>query len=133
MTRSTTANMVMGFDFGMKRIGVAVGQRVTGTATAVTVLKAKDGIPNWQAISALLKEWSPDELVVGNPLNMDGTDSEMTHLSKKFANRLHGRFGLTCHHIDERLTTFEARDADSEGDVDDIAACLIVESYFRTG
>ena len=98
-------DVVIGFDFGMKRIGVAVGQRVTGTATALAVLPAKNGIPDWQVIENLLKEWQPDLLVVGNPINMDGTASDMSRLSKKFANRLHGRFGVPCEQVDERLTT----------------------------
>ncbi|HAW77355.1 MAG TPA: Holliday junction resolvase RuvX, partial [Alteromonas australica] len=80
---------VLAFDFGTKSIGVAVGQEVTGTASPLAALKARDGIPDWQQIAALYEEWQPHLVVVGLPLNMDGSEQEMTQRAKKFANRLH--------------------------------------------
>ena len=80
---------VLAFDFGTKSIGCAVGQSITGTAQALPAFKAQDGIPNWSAIENCLKEWKPDVLVVGLPLNMDGTIQDLTLRAKKFANRLH--------------------------------------------
>lgn len=127
-----TGGVVMGFDFGTKKIGVAVGQSITGTASPLTILKARDGIPNWQEIEHLLKEWEPILLVVGLPLNMDGTPSEMSRLSAKFARKLNGRFNLPSQTVDERLSSFEAAGmTDQEGPIDAIAAQLILETYFR--
>ena len=131
---------VLAFDFGTKSIGCAVGQSITGTAQALPAFKAQDGIPNWRAIENCLKEWKPDVLVVGLPLNMDGTIQDLTLRAKKFANRLHGRFGITVELQDERLTTMEARSEIFErggfrslkkDKVDGISACLILESWFE--
>ncbi|OOF35841.1 Holliday junction resolvase RuvX [Rodentibacter heidelbergensis] len=131
----------LAFDFGMKSIGCAVGQSITGTAQALPAFKAQDGIPNWDAIEKCLKEWKPDMVVVGLPLNMDGTEQELTLKAKKFANRLTGRFGVKVALQDERLTTTEARSeiferggfkALKKGKIDGISACLILESWFET-
>ncbi|WP_028117533.1 Holliday junction resolvase RuvX [Ferrimonas senticii] len=132
---------ILAFDFGTKSIGVAVGQSITGTARPLVGIKARDGIPNWDQIAALIKEWQPDQLVVGLPLNMDGTEQEVTRLAQKFANRLHGRFGVKTVTHDERLTTIDAR-ADlfarggyrslSKGAVDAQSAAVILESYFES-
>jgi len=126
------AEIVMGFDFGTSKIGVAVGQAITGTATPLTILKARDGIPDWQQVEKLIKEWQPSKLVVGLPLNMDDTPSEMSRLAEKFARKLSGRFNLPSETVDERLSSFEAANR-SEGEklIDAIAAQLILETYFR--
>ncbi|OOF40735.1 Holliday junction DNA helicase RuvA [Rodentibacter mrazii] len=130
----------LAFDFGMKSIGCAVGQSITGTAQALPAFKAQDGIPNWENIEKCLKEWNPDFVVVGLPLNMDGTEQELTLRAKKFANRLNGRFGVKVVLQDERLTTTQARSeifdrggfrALKKGKVDGISACLILESWFE--
>ncbi len=129
---------VLAFDYGTRQIGVAVGQTLTGTATPVTVLKARDGIPDWEKISALLDRWQPRKLLVGLPLNMDGSRSEFCSRAEKFARRLHGRFGLPVEMMDERLSTFEAkqqlprRSSYRENPVDDSAACLILESWLQS-
>lgn len=131
---------VLAFDFGTKSIGCAVGQSITGTAQALPAFKAQDGIPDWNAIEKCLTTWKPDVVVVGLPLNMDGTEQELTGRARKFANRLHGRFGVKVVLQDERLTTTEARaeifsrggyKALSKSKVDGIAACLILESWFE--
>lgn len=131
---------ILGFDYGTKSIGVAVGQEITGTASPEAALVANDGVPNWQQVEAVLKQWQPDLLVVGLPLNMDGTEQELTQRAKKFGNRLHGRFGYPVEWQDERLTTVDARarlfelggfKALSKGKVDSVSAVLIVESYFE--
>ncbi|OOF51237.1 Holliday junction DNA helicase RuvA [Rodentibacter genomosp. 1] len=131
----------LAFDFGMKSIGCAVGQSITGTAQALPAFKAQDGIPNWDAIAKCFQEWKPEVVVVGLPLNMDGTDQELTLSAKKFANRLNGRFGVKVALQDERLTTTEARReiferggfrALKKGKVDGISACLILESWFES-
>lgn len=130
----------LAFDFGTLSIGCAVGQSITGTAQALPAFKAQDGIPNWDAIEKCLKEWKPNLVVVGLPLNMDGTEQELTVRARKFANRLHGRFGVRVELQDERLTTTEARTeifarggykALNKSKVDGISACLILESWFE--
>lgn len=100
---------LLAFDFGTKSIGVAVGQRITGTARPLPAIKAQDGTPDWNLIERLLKEWQPDEIIVGLPLNMDGTEQPLTARARKFANRIHGRFGVEVKLHDERLSTVEAR------------------------
>lgn len=132
---------IIAFDFGEKSIGCAVGQSITGTAQALPAFNAQNGIPNWDAIEKLLAEWQPNLLVVGLPLNMDGTEQPLTQRAKKFANRLNGRFQLPVQLHDERLTTVEARaeifsrggfKALKKDKVDSISACLILESWFES-
>lgn len=131
---------VICFDYGTGTIGVAVGQSVTGTATPLDDLRARDGIPDWDRVSKILNEWKPDLLLVGLPLNMDGSESELSARARKFANRLHGRFGLPVEMADERLSSFEAKghileqagSQDFKGNrVDSLAAQLILESWLR--
>ncbi|NJD00734.1 Holliday junction resolvase RuvX [Candidatus Erwinia dacicola] len=131
---------LLSFDFGTKSIGVAIGQQLTGTARPLAALKANDGVPDWNKIEALLKEWQPDRVVVGLPLNMDGTEQPLTARARKFSNRLHGRFGVQVDLHDERLSTVEARAeiferggfrALSKGRVDSLSAVIILESWFE--
>ena len=131
---------VLAFDFGTNSIGCAVGQSITGTAQGLPAFKAQDGIPNWDEIGKVINEWKPNVLVIGLPLNMDGTEQPLTQRAKKFANRLHGRFAIPIVLHDERLTTVEARSeifsrggykALKKGKVDSISACLILESWFE--
>ena len=95
-------HILLGFDFGMKRIGVAVGQTVTKTARPLETLKAKQGVPHWEKILKLIKTWQPDALIVGIPLNMDGTPQPLTEAAEQFANELKKRFELPVYGIDER-------------------------------
>ena len=135
----TQYQQLLGFDFGERTIGVAYGQSVTQTARPLIALKAKAGQPDWEQVASLLKEWKPDALVVGSPLNMDGTEQELTAKAKKFANRLHGRFGLPVLLVDERLTTVEAKarlfeqggyKSLQKDAIDNASAVLILESWF---
>jgi putative pre-16S rRNA nuclease len=130
---------VMAFDFGLARIGVAIGQSVTATANPLPTLKAKSGVPDWQVLQRLLDEWQPKLILVGEPFNMDCSDQDITLKARKFANRLHGRFGLPVEMVDERLTSAAAREEiyDYGGyrklkktQIDSIAAALILESWF---
>ena len=116
------------------------GQAITGQARELCVLKAQNGVPDWQKVEALIKEWQPDAIVVGLPLNMDGTKSEMSERAEKFARRLNGRFNLPVHTHDERLTTFEAkgqrlaqgqRGGYRERPVDALAAALLLEGWLE--
>ncbi|WP_318490215.1 Holliday junction resolvase RuvX [Photobacterium leiognathi] len=138
MSQSRT---VLGFDYGTKSIGVAIGQELTGTATPLAAIKANDGIPNWDNIEKLLKEWQPDLVVVGLPLDLEGKELEtITPRAKKFANRVHGRFGCQVELHDERLSTVEARAelferggyrSLSKGNIDSQSAVVILESWFE--
>lgn len=135
--------VVLGFDFGARRIGVAVGQGLTGRATPLQVLPARDGIADWAQLDRLIGEWQPGLLLVGEPLNMDGSASEMTLRARKFANRLRERYRLPVQQVDERLSSFEARGRQlerrrqqrpprsNEPGIDAQAACLIVETYLH--
>ena len=133
----------MAFDFGTQKIGVAVGQSVTATAQALPEIRAKDGQPDWQEVARLIDEWQPDAFVVGVPVQMDGTEFELTQRARKFGQRLHGRFGKPWFPMDERLTSFAAREQHKEQNktqrragsakgslVDSIAASLILQSWF---
>jgi putative Holliday junction resolvase len=128
----------LGFDYGTQKIGVAYGQSLTGTASAVAIIKAKDGIPDWAQIESLLEEWKPNVVVVGLPFNIDGSESELLVRATKFGNRIHGRFGIPCFGIDERLSSIEAREIllednsrpNKKAAIDDIAAQLILENWF---
>ena len=131
--------LILAFDYGTRRIGVAVGNELLHSARELTPLTARDGIPDWKVVSQLLTEWQPDLLVVGLPLNMDGSESAMSIRARKFGNRLHGRYGKPCEMVDERGTTREAkliaREAGHKGNyrqdsVDGIAAILILEGWF---
>ena len=125
-------DIIMGFDYGTRKIGVATGQLVTRTATPIAIVQARDGIPNWNDIEKLITEWKPSQLVVGLPLNMDGSESEMSIRALKFARRLTGRFNLPHQTIDERLSTREAREqSKTAGQIDDIAAKIMLESWLR--
>lgn len=128
----------MGFDFGTQRIGIAVGQRLTNSAEAIDPIKARDGVPDWDTLEKIINEWQPHVFVVGLPLNMDGSESDMSRRANKFAKRLEGRFHRPSYTHDERLTSYEAKGMVLEnvghknfGDysVDGIAARLILESW----
>ncbi|TDO95553.1 Holliday junction resolvase RuvX [Marinomonas balearica] len=134
-----TAQTVLGFDFGTSRIGVAIGQSFTMSARPLSPLKANEGIPNWDVIEKLVKEWEPDCFVVGLPLNMDGTENEMCQRARKFAKRLHGRYNQPYHMMDERLSSYDAKGQVisqggnrnfKENSVDGLAAQLILETWF---
>ncbi|PKG58305.1 Holliday junction resolvase RuvX [Shewanella sp. Choline-02u-19] len=131
---------VLGFDYGTKSIGIAIGQEITASARPLMSIKAVDGIPKWEEIGKIITEWQPDLIVVGLPLNMDGTEQEITLRAKKFGNRLNGRFGIKVVTQDERLTTADAKarlfemggyKALTKGQVDAMSAVLIIESYFE--
>lgn len=132
---------LLGFDFGTKSIGVATGQMITATAQPLPAIKANDGIPNWNIVEQVINEWKPDLVVVGLPLNMDGSEQPITQRAKKFANRLNGRFGVKITLQDERLTTASAKEfifshggykALDKGKIDSVSAALILESWMES-
>lgn len=131
--------ILLAFDFGKKRIGVAVGQTVTQTARPLATIAAKDGIPDWQTITPLMKKWKPDALVIGIPLNMDGTEQPLTNDARTFAKALKDQYNLPVFEMDERLTTKDARErlfneggykALQSGQIDQVAAQIILQNWF---
>lgn len=134
---------LIGFDFGTKRIGVAVGQTITYSATPLTVVNAKKGVPNWSLIKNLKNEWKADAFVVGMPYNVDGTEQFITKEAKKFGKKLEKKFDLPVYFVDERLTTKEANLTLSNTHnkkkllgnkrmaIDSYAAKIILESFLR--
>ncbi len=120
----------MAFDFGMKRTGVAVGNRLLGTAQAQPTIAAL-GDARFTEIALRLKEWQPDALVIGVPFHPDGAAHENTLRAKKFGRQLHGRFGLPVFEVDERYSTTEAL-ASGAKDADAASACIILEQFLRS-
>jgi len=128
------------FDFGLKRFGVASGNDLLQKGNELPPILAKDGIPDWTVIEKLVEEWQPNKFIVGLPLNMDGSQSDMSLRATKFGKRLKGRFNKEVEMMDERLSSYEAkgqvqkqknRQVDfGEHSVDGAAACLILESWF---
>ena len=130
----------LGFDFGFKRIGVAVGQRLTGSASPLSTLEAKLGVPHWDHIQKLLSQWQPLALVVGLPTCIDDSEQYTTAASRGFARQLRKRFALPVHLVDERLSTVEARAhlfaqggyrKIKNSEIDSIAACVILEQWLQ--
>ena len=119
----------LGFDFGRRRIGVAVGNSLLREATPLTTVAA-EGVARFAAIDALVHEWQPDALVVGVPFHPDGAPHENTALARRFGRQLHGRFRLPVSEVDERYSTTEAL-ADGARDVDAAAAAVILQQFLR--
>ncbi len=132
--------LVLGFDYGLRYIGVAIGQTITKSATPLTTLIAQKGTPNWDDIAKLIKKWSPSVFVVGLPYQMDGSEQFISTAARKFAVELQKRFNLPAFTMDERLTTREAKSQISElhaqkkdlPELDSYAAKLILESWMST-
>ena len=120
----------LGFDFGLKRTGVATGNRLTRTATPQATIAAV-GDARFAAIEQKLKEWQPDALVVGVPFHPDGATHENTVRAQKFARQLRGRFGLQVFEVDERYSTTEAISLGAS-DADAASACIILEQFLRS-
>ncbi|MCK9505223.1 MAG: Holliday junction resolvase RuvX [Porticoccaceae bacterium] len=137
MAEARAAITALAFDYGVKQIGIAVGQTLTGTAAPVTVIKAQNGQPDWQQLEKILHNWAPGLLLVGLPLNMDGSESEFCLRARKFARRLQGRFGIKTQMVDERLSTREAKSRDGyresyrSSPIDNIAAQIILEAWLN--
>ena len=141
----TPSYSLLALDFGLRRIGIACGSPITGTASPLTTVNAKDGEPDWLTLDSLIDEWKPDLLVLGLPFNSDGSESEMTTRVRAFSEILQSRYGLRTTLVDERYTSAEAeailkqqRKSGLRGkklkkaDVDSMAATLIAESWMRS-
>ena len=131
---------IIAIDFGLRNIGVAVGNTLSLTSRPLTIVQARDGVPDWDALSSIFDEWRPDRILVGNPLNMDDSESDMGRQAARFARRIEGRFGLAVTLVDERLSSREAKAnalaAGHRGDfasirVDDEAAAIILTTWLH--
>jgi putative Holliday junction resolvase len=130
----------MAFDFGTQKMGMAVGQSLIESATPLALFPMKDGIPNWDELLKIVKQYQPSLFLVGLPLNMDDSESELSARSRKFARRLRHQTNIETLMVDERLTTREARDElghyQAQGrakklSADSVAAALFIESWYR--
>lgn len=136
MPKLQDTDFILGFDFGMRRIGVAVGTRETQTAKPLTHFAATNGVPDWERVLKLIDEWEAKAIVVGHPLNMDGSTQNTSFAAKRFANKLADKCRLPAFLVDERLTTAEARHDMKEHNlafnVDSYSAKLILEQWLRS-
>jgi putative holliday junction resolvase len=143
MPESYRPKIVLAFDFGLRRIGVACGDTVSRSASALEAVPADMGEPRWHAIASLMRDWQPDMAVVGLPYNVDGSDSGMTGAARSFAAELARRYGLEVAMVDERYSSLEAearlksaresglrRRRVAKSDVDSAAACVILERWY---
>ena len=124
---------ILAFDWGLKRIGVAVGNGLLGTSEPLCILRANNGVPNWADINTLMLEWKPALLLVGEPINMDGSDGEITLRARRFSRQLEGRFNLPVALVDERLSSREARlrrgEQSQQDPIDADAAQVILQTW----
>lgn len=132
--------LIIAFDFGTQKTGMAVGSSIIESATPLALFPMKDGIPNWEELLKIIKQHQPNLFLVGLPLNMDDSESELSTRARKFARRLRHQTNIETFMVDERLTTREARDEldhyQAQGRAkklaaDSIAAALFIESWYR--
>jgi putative Holliday junction resolvase len=122
---------IMAFDYGTRRIGVAVGNTLTKAGQPLKVIAEQSEDVRFKAIQTLIKEWQPNQLVVGLPCHPDGTEHEMSAKARRFGNQLHGRFQLPVEWVDERYTSAVLEgDPDMRDNLDAESAALILEQYF---
>ena len=130
----------MAFDYGLRNIGIAIGQNITKSASTFYAIKAKEGVPDWVKLDSIIEEWEPGLIIVGDPFNMDGTKSEFQKKIAKFSTELIKRYEIELQMIDERLTTKEAKERiqDKPDGIKDsankhsISAQIILEDWFRS-
>ncbi len=139
MTNARSASTILlGFDYGRKRIGVAVGQQLTQSATPLMTLQARNGEPDWTVVTSLIKEWNPEALVVGIPYHMDGMKQDMSKWALRFCRQLEGRYHLPVYKAEERLTSYQAEScmdmkSRKRGDTDPLAAQIILQDWLQKG
>ena len=134
------SGVVMAFDYGLRNIGIAIGQNITKSASTFYAIKAKEGVPDWIKLDSIVEEWEPGLFIVGDAFNMDGTKSEFQKKTVKFSSGLKKRYGVEIQMVDERLTTKEAKDRmESESNIlktsankHSISAQIILEDWFRS-
>ena len=133
-----SAHTYLGFDYGTKHLGIAVGGSASGRAEALATASVQQGIPDWALLDRLINEWKPAALIVGLPLNMDDSENAMSRAARKFGHRLQGRYNLPVHMVDERLTSVDAKNTlvesrvpwkQRKARVDKLAAQTILQAY----
>ena len=131
---------VLAIDFGLRNMGVAVGNTLSRTAQPLAIINARDGVPDWDALAKFIEEWQPQRVVVGHPLNMDGTESDISKRVMKFARQIEGRYQRIVTLVDEQLSSREAKAAalasGHNGDfaakpIDDEAAAIILSTWLN--
>lgn len=135
------SKIIISFDYGIKNIGLAVGQLITRNSYPLKTIQAKYGVPNWLEIECLLNKWQPLFLVIGLPINMDGTEQPLTNKTRKFANCLYKKFGIQYKYQDERLSTVEAKEIifqnggyralKNKNKINSYAAAIILKYWFN--
>ena len=120
---------LLAFDFGLARIGAAAGNTVSGTATPLEIFSGRTNEAKWAGVSRLIKEWAPDALVVGVPLQPDGAEQEMTRRAERFARQLEGRYGLPVYRVDERYSSVEVERGRDK--IDDESAAVILQQWLE--
>lgn len=135
--------VVIAFDFGLKRTGVAVGNTVIGSATPECTLTSNDELPDWEGISKLFKEWQPSQIVVGMPIELDGTENPLKKRIDRFCNQIQGRYNIDVDQENEQFTSIEAaqrlkqlrqsgrKQKVRKDEVDKIAAAIILENWMQ--
>jgi len=136
MTNKDRYRALLGFDYGHRRIGVAVGQALTRSATPLTTIACRNHKPDWAAISRLIEEWKPDALVVGIPYHMDGSEQPATEAARRFCRQLRARYRLAVHSAEERLSSYVVESQlssapDTKTDIDALAAQVILQDWLQ--
>ena len=135
---NTKITTVLGIDYGLKRIGIATGQTITGSASPVTTLNQLNGSPDWMAIEKLIDQWKPQALIVGMPYYLDGKENEMTKVVETFCLELEQRFAIPIFKINEALSSYEAEEIlktktkigkHNKHEIDKMAAAIIVQNW----
>ena len=132
--------VIMAFDFGMRNIGIAIGQEITKTASTFYSIRAEDGLPDWAELDKIIEEWKPDIFVVGDPLNMDGTRSNIQESTDRFSIYINKRYDIKVEKTDERLSSREAKErleavpigVRDSSNKHSISAQVILEDWFRS-
>ena len=132
--------VIMAFDFGLKHIGIAIGQEITRTASTFYSINATEGHPDWTELDKIITEWKPNLFVVGDPFNMDGTRSKIQDLSDNFSSALNKRYDINIEKTDERLSSREAKErlenlqigTRDSSNKHSISAQVILEDWFRS-
>ncbi|WP_321277039.1 Holliday junction resolvase RuvX [Thiomicrorhabdus indica] len=139
MAKITPEGVMIGFDFGLKRIGVAIGQTLTQTATPKAIVNSRDGVPDWEHITLLFEQWQPNAIIVGLPMRLDGSEQALTQPARKFGQRLSGRYHRPVYFIEEQLSSIEAENRQKQQKsrqknqkIDDHAAQIILENWLQT-
>ncbi|AGF48601.1 holliday junction resolvase [Candidatus Kinetoplastibacterium oncopeltii TCC290E] len=126
--------ILLSFDFGIKKIGVALGNTLTLESRPLEIIKSEKNSVRFDRIGFLLKDWGVDRVIIGLPLNKDGSDQEMTYRCRRFANQINGRFNMKVNFVDERYSSIDAQNLTPKNDnlEDAVAAAIILQDYLRS-